>query len=153
VEMAIQPGQTITLPNLQVAEGSVLRVRFKDDPVKKYLETAKARHGDALIGVVAPSGRFHSLRVTAEDANGRSHEIAIPTDTPLQLEIYGSLIFADEKGLPFFPAQPIGRAVGQSGAGQGGGAQSVGQNPIIVPVRHGAGQNNPDVTLTITGVK
>src|SRR5262249_9142402 len=88
VERAIQGGQAVTLPALQIQEGSVLRVKLKDDPAKKYLGAAKAKNLETLLRLTVPNGGSHLLPITSEDATGRWHEIAIPTETALHLLVY-----------------------------------------------------------------
>lgn len=79
--VSVSAGKT-TPVTLQVNKSSKLRIHVNDPAhLLQSPGNGKAKPDRYLVmGVVASGGRFYPVTQTAEDANGKDHEVAVPFD-------------------------------------------------------------------------
>lgn len=115
---------------VSLKRGIALPIRI-DDPGGLLDENEKSRAGaHVLVGVGTASGMFQPAAVTANDKQGRTHEVLIPFDAPVKLVVQSDLFqMANDKGVAF----------------------TAGRNESTVNIPTGSSAST--ITVKVTGIK
>ena len=93
-------GQKPVNVTLAMQKGAVLQVRM-DDPGNLIPRIGTLSGGDyLLLGATSRTSVFHTLPQTSVYATGRTYQILIPFNTPVQLLVASSQSLADSSGSP-----------------------------------------------------
>ena len=123
-------GQKPANVTLAMQRSAALQVRI-DDPGNLIPRIGTLSGGSYLmLGATSSTSVFHSLQQLSVDATGRTYQIVIPFNTPVQLVVASSLMFADSSGSPLVSGVTA-------------------RIPVIAP----SGGSVPLVRLTVMGAK
>jgi len=142
VLITVASGQTTANQTTTAVRGSLLQVRI-NDPLKLLGTGTGSSAGDIIAGVLLPQALFLPMRLASSDAAGRTYDAAIPTNTPVQVQIHSAhLQIADSQGFSLAPVN----------AAQGRGAVNL-ASASTQTVQIAAGAATQTVTFSVTGKK
>jgi hypothetical protein len=142
--ITVSSGATAANQATTAVKGAVIQVRI-DDPLKLMSTGKGSSAGDIVVGLLLPRDLLQPMRLASSDAGGRTYDAAIPTGTPVRVQIHSThLQISDSVGLSL---APVGAAAG-AGAGVANMASASTQT-VQAPV----GTGTHVMTFRVTGKK
>ena len=142
--ITVSSGATTANQATTAVKGAVIQVRI-DDPLKLMSTGKGSSAGDIVVGLLLPRDLLQPMRLASSDAGGRTYDAAIPTGTPVRVQIHSThLQISDSVGLSL---APVGAAAG-AGAGVANMASASTQT-VQAPV----GTGTHVMTFRVTGKK
>jgi hypothetical protein len=140
--ITVSSGATTTNQATTAAKGALIEVRINDP--QRLMDTGKGSSaGDMIVGIVLPRALFLPMRLASSDATGRTYDAAIPTGTPVRVQIHSThLQIADSQGASLAPVNGV---AGTSAASMASASTLTVQVP--------AGTGTQVVTFSVTGKK
>jgi hypothetical protein len=140
--ITVSSGATTANQATTAVKGAVLEVRI-NDPLRLMGTGKGANAGDVIVGVVLPRALFLPMRLASSDTTGRTYDAAIPTGTPVRVQIHSAhLQIADSQGASL---APVNAAPGTGAAGMASASTRT--------VQATAGTGTQVVTFSVTGKK
>jgi|SRR5271157_1180306 len=140
--ITVSSGATTANQATTAVKGALIQVRI-NDPLKLLDAGKGASAGDIIVGVLLPQALLQPMRLASSDSTGRTYDGAIPTGTPVRVQIHSAHVqIADSLGASLAPVSAAGGASAASMA-------SASTQTVQVPV----GTGTHVVTFSVTGKK